>query len=119
MKALTGFSVLRQRLEIDVADPAVDFFGQAEELVAHAEVERQRPREPPFVGEEHVEVVEAELLVGDAELRVPFGRQPAQQLREVVELLELGRLLFRQVRVELVAAEFAAHAERVRRRSSS
>ena len=106
---------VRQRLEVDVADAAVDLFGQAEELVAHAEVQRQRLRQPPVVREEHVEVVEAELLVGDPELRIGFGRQAAEQLREVVELLELGRLFLRQIRIELVAAELAAHAERVRR----
>ena len=33
---------VRDRLEIDVADPAVDLLGQTEELVADAEVERQR-----------------------------------------------------------------------------
>ena len=49
----------------------------------------------------------------------PSVADPAQQLREVVELLELGRLLFRQVGVELVAAEFTAHPQRVRRPGSS
>ena len=46
----------------------------------------------------------------------PSVARPAQQLREVVELLELGGLLFGQVGVELVAAELGAHAERMRRR---
>ena len=116
MNAFDGVLGVRDRLEVDVADAAVDLLRQSEELVPHAEVERQRRRHAPVVGEEHVEIVEAELLVGDAELRVGFRRQPAKQLREVVELLELRRLLFRQIGVELVAAELAAHPKRMRGR---
>ena len=40
-------------------------------------------------------------------------------MREVLELLELGRLFFRQVRVERVAPELAAEPERVASARSS
>ena len=71
-------------------------------------------RHLPVVGQEQVEVVEPESLVGDAELRVRLAREAAQDRREVLELLELRRLLFRKVRVELVPAELATRPERVR-----
>ena len=111
-----GRRILRVRdgFEVHVTDPSVELGRPAEELVADAGVHGDGRRDLPVVREEHVEIVEAEPLVGHAELRVGFARKPAEQHREVLELLELGRLLFRQVRIELVAPELAAHAKRVR-----
>ena len=72
--------------------------------------------DPPVVGEEQIEVVEAEPLVGDPELRVRLRCQTAQEHREIVELLELGGLLFRKIRIEFVATQFTADPQGVRRR---
>ena len=101
------------RLEVDVADPAVDLVRASRRThSARRALSVSGWRQPPVVGQEQVEVVEAEPLVGDAELRVRLGAETAKQLREVVELLELRRLLLRQVRVELVPPELATHPER-------
>ncbi len=48
-----------------------------------------------------------------AELRVGLSGIAGQELREAVELLEFGRLFFRQIRVVLMALVITAEAERV------
>ena len=111
-EGIGGVLGVGDRLEVDVADPAVQLFGPAEELIPHAEVEREPVRQAPVIGQEPVEILESEALVGDTELRVAFGAETAKELREVVELLELRRLFLRQVRVELVPPVLATELGR-------